>query len=76
MRRIGSGLVYFTIKTSFHLCLNGEFFLYAIEDAENYCRRIRMAHTGHIKWGLSEYHMSSDNAAIFEEDFRQYITDI
>ncbi len=75
MRRIGSGLVYFTIMTSIHLCLNREFFLYAVEDAESYCRKIRMVHTGHIKWGLHEYHMSVDKAAIFEEDFQKYIID-
>jgi hypothetical protein len=73
MRRIGSGLVYFTIKTSFSFSLDGEFFLYAIEDAEKYCERIGMVHTGQFKFGLKEYHMSKDKAAIFEKDFRQYI---
>jgi hypothetical protein len=73
MRRIGSGLVYFTIKTSFSFSLDGEFFLYALEDAEKYCERIGMVHTGQFKFGLKEYHMLKDKAAIFEKDFRQYI---
>lgn len=73
MRRIGSGLIYFTMKTSFSLCLDGEFYLYAIEDAEKYCERIEMVHTGHYKFGLKEYHMFKDEAAIFAKGFRKYI---
>ena len=73
MRRIGSGLVYFTITTSFSFSLDGEFFLYAIEDAEKYCERIGMVQTGQFKFGLKEYRMLKDKAAIFEKDFRQYI---
>ncbi len=73
MRRIGSGLVYFTIKTSLSLSLDGEFVLYALGESEQYCERIGMAPTGDYKFGLKKYHMSKDKAAIFERSFRQYI---
>jgi len=73
MRRIGSGLIYFTIKSSISLFLDGAFFLYAIEDAEKYCERIGMVDTGHFKFGLKEYYMSKDSAAIFEKGFQKYI---
>ena len=73
MRRIGSGLVYFTIKSSISLGLDGEFFLYAIADAEKYCEMIGMVHTGHFKFGLKKYHMPKDKAATFEKNFRKYI---
>ena len=73
MRRIGSGLVYFTIKTSLSLGMDGEFFLYAIKDAEKYCEMIGMKHTGHFKFGLKNYHMPKDEAAMFEKAFRKYI---
>jgi hypothetical protein len=73
MRRIGSGLVYFTIKTSLSLGRDGEFFLYAIKDAEKYCEMIGMKHTGHFKFGLKNYHMPKDEAAMFEKAFRKYI---
>jgi hypothetical protein len=73
MRRIGSGLVIFTIKTSVSAGLGGEFSLYAIEDAEKYCERIGMIPTGQFKYGLREYHMSKEKAAVFEEGFRKFI---
>jgi hypothetical protein len=73
MRRIGSGLVYFTIETSLSLSLDGEFVLYALGGSEQYCDRIGMAHTGDYKFGLRKYHMSKDKAAIFERSFRKYI---
>jgi len=73
MRRIGSGLVYFTIKTSMSLGLNGEFFLYALKDAERYCEMIGMFHTGSFKFGLENFHMPKDNAVMFERGFRRYV---
>ena len=73
MRRVGSGLVYFTINASHASGFGGEFSLYALEDAERYCERIGMAHTGNFKFGLKEYRMEKDTAAIFERDFRKYI---
>jgi len=73
MRRIGSGIVYFTIKASLSLSLDGQFFLYALGGSEQYCERIGMAHTGDYKFGLKKYHMSKDKAAIFEKTFRKYI---
>ncbi|HYA14219.1 MAG TPA: hypothetical protein VEF33_07760 [Syntrophales bacterium] len=73
MRRIGSGLVYFTINTSMSLGLNGEFYLYALKDAEKYCEMIGMLHTGSFKFGLEKFHMPKDNAAMFERGFRRYV---
>jgi len=73
MRRIGSGLVYFTIKASRAAGFGGAFSLYALEDAERYCERIGMVHTGHFKFGLKEYHMAQKEAAVFERYFRKYI---
>lgn len=73
MRRIGSGLIYFTIKTSLSLSLDGEFFLYALEDAEKFCDRIGMVQTGHFKFGLKEYHMVKEKSAAFERDFSKFI---
>jgi len=73
MRRIGSGLVYFTIKNSLSLSLDGEFFLYALGGSEQYCERIGMVHTGDFKFGLKKYAMSKDTAGIFERSFRKYI---
>jgi hypothetical protein len=73
MRRVGSGLVYFTINASHASGCKGAFSLYALEDAEKYCEMIGMAHTGNFKFGLKEYRMEKDTAAIFERDFRKYI---
>lgn len=73
MRRIGSGLVYFTIKMSLSLSLDGEFILYALGGSEEYCERFGMVHTGDYKFGLKMYQMSKDKAAIFERDFRKYV---
>jgi hypothetical protein len=73
MRRIGSGLVYFTIKTSLSLSLEGEFVLYALGGSEQYCEKIGMAPTGDYKFGLKKYHMSKDKALIFEGSFRKHI---
>lgn len=73
MRRIGSGLVCFTIKTSHASGYEGEFSLYALEDAERYCERIGMAHTGNFKFGLKEYHMAKNEAEIFEKYFLSYV---
>ncbi|MCX5844237.1 MAG: hypothetical protein NT022_10945 [Deltaproteobacteria bacterium] len=75
MRRIGSGLVYFTINASRVSGFNGEFSLYALEEAERYCERIGMVHTGHFKFGLKEYRMEKDRAANFERDFHKYVVD-
>ncbi|MEN6317658.1 MAG: hypothetical protein ABFD82_02730 [Syntrophaceae bacterium] len=73
MRRIGSGLIYFTIQTSLSLRLDGEFILYALEDAEKYCEKIGMAQTGHFKFGLREYRMAKEKAAAFEKVFSKFI---
>jgi hypothetical protein len=73
MRRIGSGLVYFTIKASLSLSLDGEFVLYALGGSEQYCEMIGMIHTGDYKFGLKKFHMSKDKAAIFEKSFRKHV---
>jgi hypothetical protein len=73
MRRIGSGLVYFTIKTSLSLSLDGEFVLYALGGSEEYCEKIGMVPTGDYKFGLKKFHMSKDKAVIFERGFRKYV---
>lgn len=73
MRRIGSGLVYFTINASRVSGFNGEFSLYALEETEEYCEKIGMVHTGHFKFGLKKYHMAQQEAAVFERNFRKYI---
>jgi hypothetical protein len=73
MRRIGSGLVYFTIKNSISLSLGGEFVLYALGGSEQYCERIGMVHTGDFKFGLKKYAMHKVRAEIFEKSFRKYI---
>ena len=73
VRRIGSGLVYFTIRTSLSLSLAGEFVVYALGDSEPYWERIGMVHTGDYKFGLKMYHMSKDKSAIFERDFRKHV---
>ncbi len=73
MRRIGSGLVYFTINASRVSGFNGEFSLYALEEAERYCERIGMVHTGHFKFGLKEYHMAQKEAEVFERYFLPYV---
>ena len=75
MRRIGSGLVYFTIKASLSLSLDGAFVLYALGGSEEYCERIGMAPTGDYKFGLKKYHMPRDKAAIFAKRFRKYVID-
>jgi hypothetical protein len=73
MRRTGSGLVYFTIKTSLSLSLEGEFLVYALGDSEPYWKRIGMTPTGNYKFGLMEYLMSKDKAAIFKNVFQKYV---
>jgi hypothetical protein len=73
MRRIGSGLIYFTIQTSLSLHLDGEFTLYALEDAEQYCEKIGMEQTGHFKFGLREYRMSKEKSAAFAKGFSKYL---
>jgi hypothetical protein len=55
------------------LSLNGDFSLYAIQDAEQFCDRIGMVPTGRFKYGLKEYHMSEEGAAIFESDFHKHV---
>jgi hypothetical protein len=73
MRRIGEGLIYYTIKTSQYLGLNGEFLLNAVSAAEKFYENRGMAQTGKTSSGLKEYHMSKEKASIFEKKFDKYI---
>jgi len=76
MKRIGSGLIYFTIRTSHYSGLKGEFFLNALPDAEKFYEKIGMRFTGKInKEGLKEYYMSKDRAISFLEKFKNHIID-
>ena len=70
MRGIGEGLIYYTIKMSTYVGLNGEFILNALPKAEKFYENIGMVQTGLINSeGLKEYFMSKDNASIFENEF-------
>jgi hypothetical protein len=74
MRRIGSGLIYFTIKTSEYLGKDGEFMLNAVPDAEEFYEGIGMIATGtKNQAGLKEFCMAKDNAVSFRERFRKYV---
>jgi len=74
MKRIGSGLIYFTIKTSHYSGLEGEFFLNALPDAEKFYEKIGMRFTGNVnKEGLKEYFMPKNEAASFLKNFKEYI---
>lgn len=74
MRRIGSGLIFFTIRTSIYSGFAGEFFLNALPDAEKFYESIGMKATGNInKNGLKEYYMKKDKATAFAEAFKEYV---
>ncbi|PKN19882.1 MAG: hypothetical protein CVU71_05805 [Deltaproteobacteria bacterium HGW-Deltaproteobacteria-6] len=74
MKRIGEGLIYYTIKTSQYIGLRGEFLLNALPTAEKFYQNIGMVQTGKANdHGLKEYYMSKEEAYIFEEKFKKYI---
>jgi hypothetical protein len=77
MRRIGEGLIYYTIKMSQYVGLNGEFILNALPAAEQFYENIGMVRTGNSNTeGLKEYRMSKDKASIFENKFNKHIISI
>lgn len=71
MSRIGSGLIYFTIKASTFLEKKGEFKLNSVPDAEKFYEQIGMIYTGvKNREGLKEYKMFKNNAEAFLGNFR------
>jgi len=73
IRRIGYGLIYYAIRTSHYIGLNGEFYLNALPQAEKFYERIGMVHTGKVVHELKEYHLSTTKAVDFETVFKKYV---
>jgi hypothetical protein len=75
MRRVGSGLIYFTIRISNYKKHEGEFLLDALADAERFYESIGMSPTGKVNnLGLREYFMSKEGAMSFSKEFKKYVT--
>lgn len=75
MRRIGSGLVYFTIKNSEYIGNGGEFFLNAVPDAEKFYESIGMIHTGIVMQGMKEYFMDKVQSRYMVQCFEKYVVE-
>ncbi|MFX0140465.1 MAG: hypothetical protein ACFFDN_42895 [Candidatus Hodarchaeota archaeon] len=74
MRRIGSGLIFFTIQTSINHGRGGEFLLYSLPDAEKFYEDIGMEATGNMSdFGPKEYKMPKAKAESFFDNFKKYI---
>jgi hypothetical protein len=74
MRRIGQGLIYFTIMTSEYLGKDGEFILNAVPDAEKFYEGIGMVATGaKNQAGFKEFRMSKGGAVSFKGRFKKYV---
>jgi hypothetical protein len=74
MRRIGSGLIYFTIKVSQNFKLGGEFKLNALPQAEQFYKSIGMVETGKTnKEGLKELAMRKTEAVLFAQNFKKFV---
>jgi hypothetical protein len=74
MRRIGSGLFYFTIEFSLNMKNRGEFYLNTLPDAETFYEGIGMKRTGEANpEGLKEYFMSEKEADRFKKHFNNYV---
>jgi len=74
MRRIGSGLICFTIKSSIDTKRQGRLLLNALPDAEGFYDRIGMRPTGNMNdSGLKEYEMQTDGASSFLKKFEKYL---
>jgi len=70
MRGIGAGLVFYTIHVSRHSGFEGEFFLYAVPDAERYYSGIGMVPTGKANQAdLKEFRMPKAQASAFASSF-------
>lgn len=63
LRRIGSGLIYFTIQASLEAGQGGAFNLFSVLDAEACFEKIGMVPTGRFKYGLREYTLPAERAA-------------
>jgi hypothetical protein len=71
MRRIGSGFIYFTIKTSLYFHQGGEFILNALPDAEKFYQSRGMVATGKVnKEGFKEYRMPRGRPYPFRTNLR------
>ncbi len=74
MRRVGSGLICFTIRISNYTNHEGEFLLDALPDSEKFYENIGMTKTGNVNdSGLKEYFMSKKVAISFSNRFKKYI---
>lgn len=74
MRRIGSGLIHFTIQNSNYTGHQGEFYLNAVWDAEYFYEKIGMKPTGNRNPdGLKEYFMPKNGAVSFSKRFEKYL---
>lgn len=74
MKRIGSGLICFTIRISNYTNHGSEFLLDALPDAEKFYEDIGMTKTGNVNCsGLKEYFMSKNVAISFSNEFKKYI---
>jgi hypothetical protein len=74
MRRIGSGLICFTIRISNYTNHGGGFLLDALPDAQKFYEGIGMTETGNVNdSGLKEYSMSNKMAISFLNEFQKYI---
>jgi hypothetical protein len=73
MRRIGLGLVYYTIKTSQYIGGGGEFNLTALSDAEEFYEKIGMVQTGNVVKGMKEYHMPKAQSELIVKDFKSHV---
>ncbi len=74
MRRIGSGLIYFTIRASIYNGRQGEFLLNALPDAEKFYKGCGMVATGNVsEAGLKEYRMPKESASLFSTKFKKHV---
>lgn len=73
MRRIGLGLIYYTIKTSQYIGGGGEFNLTALQDAEAFYDKIGMVQTGNVVDGMKEYHMPKEQSELIVKGFKPYV---
>lgn len=74
MRRIGTGLIYFTISQSLSLKHNGTFKLNALSDAEPFYHNIGMVKTGILNpEGLKEFYMNKKKAKSYMRKFEKFL---
>jgi hypothetical protein len=73
LRRIGSGLIHFTIQSSLEAGQGGAFNLFAVLDAEAYFEKIGMVPTGRFKYGLREYTLPAERAVAMADRFHVHV---